>query len=94
MVEPKFLCVFPNYHKRRLAPVLMKELRRRLINDGHKCGVFATKELFAKPYTTVTFYSRALNARKILGTGFIKLPPGVPIEAFEQNFKCTPLAEI
>ena len=94
MLETKLLCVDPKLHKLKMTPVLVRELRRRSILNGDKAGVFFTKSLIAKPFSTVTFYTRPLNIRKVVGTGFIRLPPEVDISVIEQSYKSPPLADI
>ena len=73
-LEVKFLCVDPKLHKLKMTPVLVRELRRRATNNGQKIGVFFTKVNIGKSFSTVTFYTRPLNVRKVIGTGFIRIP--------------------
>ena len=77
-----------------MTPALVRELRRRAVANGVKAGVFFTKVLMAKPFSTLTFYTRPLNIRKVVGTGFIRLPPDVDMAAVEQSYKCPALSAI
>ena len=84
MLEGKLLCVEPKLHRLKMTAVLVRELTRRVVANGEKSGVFFTKVMIAKPFATVTFYTRPLNIRKVVGTGFIRLPPEANISEIEK----------
>jgi hypothetical protein len=79
-LETKFLCVLPKLQKKRLTPVLIKELKRRAALNGVKVGIFVSKLIIGKPVNSSVFYSRPLNVKKILGTGFLRQPPSLNLK--------------
>lgn len=84
----------PTLHKLKMTSVLVKELRRRAVINGEKGALFFTKAIVARPFSSVVFYTRPLNAKKVIGTGFIKLPPNADINAIEKQYQMPKSSEI
>ncbi|GLI62888.1 N-myristoyl transferase [Volvox africanus] len=75
MVEINFLCVHKKLRAKRLAPLLIKEITRRV----NKCNIwqaaYTAGVLLPKPVATCRYYHRSLNPRKLIDVGFSRLAP-------------------
>lgn len=93
-LEIKFLCVHPKLHTHRLSPVLFAELKRRSILAGKKVAAFVTKDTIAKPMSTSTYWSRPINLKKVIATGFLKVPPTMTYKQYERIHQIKPIEEL
>jgi glycylpeptide N-tetradecanoyltransferase len=75
MVEINFLCVQSNYRSKRLAPVLIKEITRRVHLQNIWQAVYTAGVLLPKPIAKCTYYHRNLNIQKLLDVKFTYLSP-------------------
>lgn len=76
MTEINFLCVHNKVRKKRLAPVLIKEITRRTHIKGMWQAIYTAGIIIPRPFTECTYYHRNLNTKKLLDIGFSSLPPG------------------
>lgn len=74
-VEINFLCVKSNYRSKRLAPVLIKEITRRVNLQGIWQAVYTAGSLLPKPISVTNYYHRNLNLQKLLDVKFTYLNP-------------------
>lgn len=77
LVEVKFLTVASTQRNKRLAPVLMKELRRRFNLLGYIYGTFATQTYLFTPFFTGQSRHRPININILLEAGLFSLKEGV-----------------
>lgn len=75
MAEINFLCVHKKLRSKRLAPVLIKEVTRRvnlcdIWQAAYTAGVF-----LPRPVSTCRYYHRSLNPKKLVEIGFSRLAP-------------------
>jgi glycylpeptide N-tetradecanoyltransferase len=70
LVEINFLCVHKKLRSKRLAPVMIKEVTRRVNLQGIFQAVYTAGVLLPKPITTCRYYHRSLNPKKLIETGF------------------------
>jgi len=74
-VEVNFLCVHKKLRSKRLAPVLIKEITRRV----NVCGIFQAAYtagiVLPKPIACCRYYHRSLNPKKLIEVGFSRLAP-------------------
>ncbi|KXZ46157.1 hypothetical protein GPECTOR_46g226 [Gonium pectorale] len=75
MVEINFLCVHKKLRSKRLAPVLIKEITRRVNLCDIWQAAYTAGVLLPKPVATCRYYHRSLNPRKLIDVGFSRLPP-------------------
>ncbi|GFR43176.1 hypothetical protein Agub_g4226 [Astrephomene gubernaculifera] len=75
MVEINFLCVHKKLRSKRLAPVLIKEITRRVNLCGIWQAAYTAGVLLPKPVATCRYYHRSLNPRKLIDVGFSRLAP-------------------
>jgi glycylpeptide N-tetradecanoyltransferase len=75
MVEINFLCVHSKFRSSRLAPVLIKEITRRVHLRNIWQAVYTAGVLLPKPIAKCTYYHRNLNIQKLLDIKFTYLSP-------------------
>ncbi|KAJ1654170.1 glycylpeptide N-tetradecanoyltransferase [Dispira simplex] len=75
MVEINFMCVHKKLRSKRLAPVLIKEITRRVNVGGIFQAVYTAGAVLPTPLSVCRYYHRSLNPKKLVETGFSYLPP-------------------
>lgn len=74
MAEINYLCVHKKLRTKRLAPVLIKEITRRVNLTGVFQAIYTAGVVIPRPISTATYYHRSLNAKKLVEVGFNSLP--------------------
>jgi len=87
MIEINFLCVKSNLRSKRLAPVLIKEITRRVHLQNIWQAVYTAGVLLPKPISTCTYYHRNLNIKKLLDVKFTYLSPALNITRAKSVYK-------
>jgi glycylpeptide N-tetradecanoyltransferase len=77
MAEINFLCVHKNLRTKRLAPVLIKEVTRRVNIHNIWQAIYTAGIVIPKPISKTTYWHRSLNPKKLLDVGFSSLPPSL-----------------
>ncbi|CAL8463739.1 g3273 [Coccomyxa elongata] len=75
MVEINFLCVHKKLRQKRLAPVLIKEITRRVNLHGIWQAAYTAGVVLPKPLATAQYWHRSLNPKKLISVGFSRLAP-------------------
>jgi glycylpeptide N-tetradecanoyltransferase len=75
MVEINFLCVHKKLRSRRLAPVLIQEITRRVNARGVWQAVYTAGALLPRPISSSRYYHRSLNPKKLIEVGFSRIAP-------------------
>jgi glycylpeptide N-tetradecanoyltransferase len=75
MVEINFLCVHKKLRTKRLAPVLIKEITRRVNVTGRWQAVYTAGVYLPKPIGLSRYYHRSLQPKKLIDIRFSSLPP-------------------
>lgn len=70
MVEINFLCVHKKLRSKRLAPVLIREITRRVNLTGIFQAVYTAGVVLPKPVTTCRYWHRSLNPKKLIDVNF------------------------
>lgn len=73
MVEINFLCVHKQLRSKRVTPVLVKEITRRVNLTGIFQAAFTAGVILPKPITTSRYWHRSLNPKKLIECGFSSL---------------------
>jgi len=73
--EVNFLCVHKKLRSKRLAPVLIKEITRRVNLTGCFQAVYTAGSYLPRPLVANRYYHRSLNTKKLMDVGFSRLPP-------------------
>ncbi|KAL4433450.1 hypothetical protein ABPG77_010303 [Micractinium sp. CCAP 211/92] len=74
-VEINFLCVHKKLRHKRLAPVLIKEITRRVNLHDIWQAVYTAGVLLPKPVAECQYWHRSLNPKKLIAVGFSRLAP-------------------
>lgn len=75
MVEINFLCVHKKLRSKRLAPVLIREITRRVNLTGIWQAAYTAGAFLPRPVSSSRYYHRSLNPKKLIETGFSTLQP-------------------
>uniref|UniRef100_UPI00398E40C1 glycylpeptide N-tetradecanoyltransferase 1 isoform X3 n=1 Tax=Pristiophorus japonicus TaxID=55135 RepID=UPI00398E40C1 len=73
MVEINFLCVHKKLRAKRVAPVLIREITRRVNLEGSYQAVYTAGVVLPKPVGTCRYWHRSLNPRKLVEVKFSHL---------------------
>src|SRR5689334_6662844 len=73
MVEINYLCVHKKLRSRRLAPVLIREITRRVNRTGIWQAAYTAGALLPKPVARNRYYHRSLNPKKLVEVSLISL---------------------
>ncbi|XP_039547098.1 glycylpeptide N-tetradecanoyltransferase 1b isoform X2 [Pimephales promelas] len=80
MVEVNFLCVHKKLRSKRVAPVLIKEITRRVRQQGISQAVYSTSAVLPKPIATCRYWHRSLNPRKLIELNFFSLTHNMTLQ--------------
>lgn len=75
MAEINFLCVHKKLRSKRLAPVLIKEITRRVNKQNVWQAVYTAGVVLPRPVSECRYYHRSLNPKKLIEVGFSHLGP-------------------
>lgn len=73
MAEVNFLCVHKKLRSKRVAPVLIREITRRVNRRGIFQAVYTAGVVLPKPIGTCRYWHRSLNPRKLIDVRFSHL---------------------
>ncbi|XP_065838154.1 glycylpeptide N-tetradecanoyltransferase 2-like [Oscarella lobularis] len=73
MVEINFLCVHKKLRSKRVAPVLIKEITRRVHMEGIFQAVYTAGVVLPKPVAVCRYWHRSLNPKKLIAVKFSHL---------------------
>jgi glycylpeptide N-tetradecanoyltransferase len=73
MAEINFLCVHKKLRSKRLAPVLIKEVTRRVNLHGVWQAAYTAGVVLPKPIAVCRYWHRSLNPKKLIEVGFSRL---------------------
>ncbi|OON20912.1 Myristoyl-CoA:protein N-myristoyltransferase domain protein, partial [Opisthorchis viverrini] len=80
LVEINFLCVHKKLRSKRMAPVLIREVTRRVHLRGLFQALYTSGALLPKPVVTCRYWHRPLNPRKLLECGFSHLTRNMTLQ--------------
>eukprot|EP00301_Raphidiophrys_heterophryoidea_P022067 c6313_g1_i1.p1 GENE.c6313_g1_i1~~c6313_g1_i1.p1 ORF type:complete len:404 (+),score=90.29 c6313_g1_i1:39-1214(+) len=72
-VEINFLCVHKKLREKRLAPVLIREITRRVNLRGIFQAAYTAGVVVPQPVSDCRYYHRNLNPKKLIETNFTRL---------------------
>ncbi|OAY68804.1 Glycylpeptide N-tetradecanoyltransferase 1 [Ananas comosus] len=73
MAEINFLCVHKKLRSKRLAPVMIKEVTRRVHLENVWQAAYTAGVVLPTPITTCRYWHRSLNPKKLIDVGFSRL---------------------
>jgi glycylpeptide N-tetradecanoyltransferase len=98
MAEINFLCVHPKLRHKKLAPLMIREVTRRINLTGIWQAVYTGAVLRPDPVTSAKIWHRTLNVKKLHDTGFSRidtsLQTGERLFRTTRIFKTRPMAEM
>ncbi|KAL4617751.1 glycylpeptide N-tetradecanoyltransferase 1-like isoform X2 [Arapaima gigas] len=80
MVEIKFLCVHKKLRKKRLAPVLIREISRRVNLEGIFQAIYTAGVVLPTPVASCRYWHRYLNPRKLIELKFSPLSKNMTMQ--------------
>jgi len=86
-VEIDFLCIHKKLRSKRLAPVLIKEITRRVNLVGIFQAVYTAGVLLPRPLSRCRYHHRSLNPKKLIKVGFSRLAPRMTMMRTIKVFK-------
>jgi glycylpeptide N-tetradecanoyltransferase len=86
-VEINFLCVHKKLRSKRLAPVLIKEITRRVNHTGVFQAVYTAGIVLPGPVSSCRYHHRTLSPKKLVEVGFTRVPAKVTMARFQKNYK-------
>ena len=87
VVEINFLCVHKKLRAKRLAPVLIKEITRRVNLTGVFQAVYTAGVVLPVPVASSRYYHRSLNPKKLVRVGFSRLNPRMTMARMQKLYK-------
>ncbi|XAR50079.1 Glycylpeptide N-tetradecanoyltransferase [Bertholletia excelsa] len=73
MAEVNFLCVHKKLRSKRLAPVMIKEVTRRVHLENIWHAAYTAGVVLPTPISTCQYWHRSLNPKKLIDVGFSRL---------------------
>lgn len=73
LCEINFLCVHKRLRSKRLAPVLIKEVTRRVNLQGIFQAAYTAGVVLPKPVASCKYWHRTINPKKLIDIGFTRL---------------------
>ncbi|KAK4349838.1 hypothetical protein RND71_029151 [Anisodus tanguticus] len=73
MAEINFLCVHKKLRSKRLAPVMIKEVTRRVHMENIWQAAYTAGVVLPTPVSTCQYWHRSLNPKKLIDVGFSRL---------------------
>ncbi|KAL3775598.1 hypothetical protein ACHAW5_003501 [Stephanodiscus triporus] len=87
MVEVNYLCVHKRLRSKRLAPVLIKEITRRVNHTGVFQAVYTAGVVLPGHVASCRYHHRTLDARKLVEIGFTRLHPRMTMARMQKLYK-------
>lgn len=85
--EINFLCVHKTLRAKRLAPVLIKEVTRRVNRCNMWQAIYTAGVVIPTPISITTYWHRSLNPKKLVEVGFSSLPAKTPMARHIKSYK-------
>lgn len=80
MVEVNFLCVHKKLRSKRVAPVLIREISRRIQKQGLFQAVYSASAVLPSPVASCRYWHRSLNPRKLIELNFSSLTRNMTLQ--------------
>ncbi|XP_035205823.1 glycylpeptide N-tetradecanoyltransferase 2-like [Stegodyphus dumicola] len=87
IVEINFLCVHKKLRSKRVAPVLIREITRRVNLEGIFQAVYTAGVVLPKPIGTCRYWHRSLNPRKLIDVKFSHLSRNMTLQRTLKLYK-------
>jgi glycylpeptide N-tetradecanoyltransferase len=84
LCEINFLCVHKKLRSKRLAPVLIKEVTRRVNLRDIWQATYTAGAVLPKPVASCQYWHRSLNSKKLIDIRFSSLPPRMTLARLQR----------
>ncbi|KAL0903989.1 hypothetical protein M5K25_026057 [Dendrobium thyrsiflorum] len=91
MAEVNFLCVHKKLRSKRLAPVLIKEVTRRVHREDMWQAAYTAGVVLPTPIANCQYWHRSLNPKKLIDVGFSRLGARMTMSRTIRLYKLPPL---
>ena len=81
------MCVHKTLRAKRLAPVLIKEVTRRVNRCNMWQAIYTAGVVIPTPIGQTTYWHRSLNPKKLVDVGFSSLPAKTPMARYSKMYK-------
>jgi glycylpeptide N-tetradecanoyltransferase len=88
--EVNFLCVHKKLREKRLAPVLIKEITRRINLDGIFQAIYTAGVVLPTPVSTCRYFHRTLDFEKLNEINFSAVPPRSTVQRQVLKYRLPP----
>jgi len=82
MCEINFLCVHCKLRSKKLAPVLIKEVTRRVNCENIWQAMYTAGIAIPTPFCRPTYWHRNINSKKLIDIRYDELPKGLPLSRY------------
>lgn len=79
-MEINFLCVHKKLRSKRMAPVLIREITRRVNLEGIFQATYTAGVLLPKPIAACRYWHRSLNPKKLVDIQFSQMPRNMTMQ--------------
>ncbi|XP_046846253.1 glycylpeptide N-tetradecanoyltransferase 2-like [Xenia sp. Carnegie-2017] len=86
-VEINFLCVHKKLREKRVAPVLIRKITRRVNLQGIFQGVYTAGVVLPKPVSACRYWHRSLNPKKLVDCKFSNLSKNMTMSRLIKLYK-------
>ncbi|CDW58466.1 glycylpeptide N tetradecanoyltransferase 2 [Trichuris trichiura] len=87
MVEINFLCVHKKLRSKRMAPVLIREVTRRVHLTGIFQAVYTAGVVLPRPVSSCCYWHRSLNPKKLIDVKFSQLGKNMTLQRAVKLYK-------
>lgn len=87
MAEINFLCIHKRLRAKRLAPLLIREITRRVHLENIWQAVYTAGVLLPTPIAVCHYWHRALNPKKLIKVGFSQLFGGMTMSQTIKHYR-------
>lgn len=87
MAEINFLCIHKKLRSKRLAPLLIREVTRRVHLENIWQAVYTAGVVLPTPITTCHYWHRPLNPKKLIKVGFSQLSIGMTMSQTIKHYR-------
>uniref|UniRef100_A0A5S6QMY2 Glycylpeptide N-tetradecanoyltransferase n=1 Tax=Trichuris muris TaxID=70415 RepID=A0A5S6QMY2_TRIMR len=87
MVEINFLCVHKKLRSKRMAPVLIREVARRVNMTGIFQAVYTAGVVLPRPVSSCRYWHRSLNPKKLIDVKFSQLGRNMTLQRAVKLYK-------
>ena len=82
-----FLVVHKKLRDKKLAPLLIEEIKRRISHTNVYTAIYTSGQVTHPPFANTQFWHKQLNAKKNLETGYTTLPQNMSLARYLKQFK-------